>query len=76
MPVCLFAGGWSEVVSHSHTNGNLLATWQLPKVGLSRDLPSRTHYLVLFLRETSDASADPAEVDSEIRFLFTTLMGN
>jgi len=33
----------------------------------------RKRYRVLFLREIAETVADPAEVDSEIRFLFAAL---
>jgi RNA polymerase sigma factor (sigma-70 family) len=35
----------------------------------------RKRYRVLFLREIAETVADPAEVDSEIRFLFSALKG-
>ncbi|MBV8142085.1 MAG: hypothetical protein JOZ60_08580 [Verrucomicrobia bacterium] len=35
----------------------------------------RKRYRALFLREIRETVADPAEVDSEIRFLFLVLKG-
>jgi RNA polymerase sigma factor (sigma-70 family) len=63
----------------------LLGQAEIPYAELARDMGAtegslkvaihrlRKRYRVLFLREIAETLADPAEVDSEIRFLFSAL---
>jgi RNA polymerase sigma factor (sigma-70 family) len=65
----------------------LLGQAEIPYAELARDMGAtegglkvaihrlRKRYRVLFMREITETVADPAEVDSEIRFLFSALRG-